>query len=39
MELLDGRYWKAKLVRKYDYYDIYTLAINLQTELGIKMGA
>ena len=37
--LAHGRYWKAKLGRKYGYYDVLTLAKEIQTELEIKMGA
>ena len=37
--LAHGRYWVVNLGRKYDFYDVLTLAINIQTELGIEMGA
>jgi hypothetical protein len=37
--LAHGRYWTANLGRRYDFYSVLTLAINIQTELGIKMGA
>jgi hypothetical protein len=37
--LAHGRYWVAKWGRKYDFYDVLTLAINIQNELGIEMGA
>jgi hypothetical protein len=37
--LAHGRYWVAKLGRKYDFFSVLTLAINIQKELGIKMGA
>jgi len=36
--LAHGRYWVAKLGRKYDFYSVLTLAINIQMELGIKMS-
>jgi len=37
--LAHGRYWVARLGRRYDYYSVLILAKNIQTELGIKMGA
>jgi uncharacterized protein YutE (UPF0331/DUF86 family) len=37
--LAHGRYWKAKLGQKYDYYSVLILAKNIQMELEIKMGA
>ena len=37
--LAHGRYWVPKCGRKYDFYDVLTLTINIQTELGIEMGA
>jgi len=36
--LAHGRYWVAGLGRKYDFYNVLTLAINIQAELGIEMG-
>jgi hypothetical protein len=37
--LAHGRYWVVKLGRRYDFYSVLTLAINIQTELRIEMGA
>jgi hypothetical protein len=37
--LAHGRYWVAKLGRKYDFNDVLTLAIYAQTEMRIDMGA
>jgi hypothetical protein len=37
--LAHGRYWIPKLGRKYDFYGCLTLSLQIQTELGIEMGA
>lgn len=37
--LAHGRYWSVRVDRKYDFYEVFSLAASLEGSLGLKLGA
>jgi len=37
--LAHGRYWTARVGRRYDFYEVYSLAVSLERSLGLNLDA